>query len=347
MLVANVEKVRIVSAAATHPETRVRQDAAVARVAALVGNRRRVEALARGSQIESRASVLPPEQIEALGSIEERNAIYETEAPRLAQAAAEALRTDFGEVSFLVTSSCTGYMVPGLDVDLASRLKLNPRTGRLPITEAGCAGGIVALARSVERLQSRPASALVVAVELCSLAFHPDAQEGNLTSALIFGDGAGAVLLQSGNPTVEGVEVVDSSSFLVPCSADVLGFRLTNEGFYPILARSLVERLPGPTLDAVEELLAKHDLSRNDVNFWLIHPGGPRVLSALQNGFAIEPDSLRWSWQTLREFGNTSSAAIIEVLARYLDDPEAPKGWGVALAFGPGISIEMLLLHRC
>ncbi len=105
--------------------------------------------------------------------------------------------------------------------------------------------------------------------------------------------------------------------------------------------------MPGPTLDAVEELLAKHDLSRKDVNFWLIHPGGPRVLSALQNGFAIEPDSLRWSWQTLREFGNTSSAAIIEVLARYLDDPEAPKGWGVALAFGPGISIEMLLLHQC
>jgi predicted naringenin-chalcone synthase len=306
-----------------------------------------VEALARGSQIESRASVLAPEEVTALGSIQERNAIYESEAPRLAQAAAEALQLAFDDVSFLVTSSCTGYMVPGLDVELASRLRLSPQTTRLPITEAGCAGGLVSLARSVDRLRLRPASALAVAVELCSLAFHPDAQEGNLTSALIFGDGAGAVYLQSGSPTNEGLEVVDSSSFLVQSSTDVLGFRLTNTGFYPVLARSLVERLPGPTFGAVEELLARHDLEAKDVDFWLIHPGGPRVLSALQSRFGIEPDSLRWSWRALRQFGNTSSAAIIEVLARYLRDQEAPKGWGIALAFGPGISIEMLLLHRC
>lgn len=347
MLIATVENVRIVSAAISHPQTRIGQDEAVARVTASVGHHRQVEALAHGSQIESRALVLSPDEIATLGSIQERNAIYESEAPRLAQAAAEALRIPFDDVSFLVTSSCTGYMVPGLDVELASRLQLDPETVRLPITEAGCAGGLVALARSVDRLRLQPASALVVAAELCSLAFHPDAEDGNLTSALLFSDGAGAVYLQSGGPGGDGVEVAGSSSFLVPNSTDVLGFRLTNAGFYPVLARSLVERLAGPTLNSVTGLLARHGLSREDVGFWLIHPGGPRVLSVLQKELVIDPDSLRWSWQTLRHSGNTSSAAIIEVLARYLDDPDAPRGWGVALAFGPGISIEMLLLRRC
>ena len=137
MLVANVQKVRIVFGRRRPPETRVRQDAAVARVAALVGNRQAVRGPGARQPNREPCSILPPEQIEALGSIEERNAIYETEAPRLAQYAAEALRTDFGEVSFLVKSSCTGCMVPGLDVDLASRLELNPRTGRLPSLRRG------------------------------------------------------------------------------------------------------------------------------------------------------------------------------------------------------------------
>ena len=347
MLAGRVENVWIGSAAASHPRIRIRQDEAVARVAESVGLRRRVEALARGSQIESRASVLPAAEIARLGSIEERNAIYECAAPQLAQAAAEALETCFDDVSFLVTSSCTGYMVPGLDVDLAKRLRLGPHTSHLPITEAGCAGGVVAMARAVDRLQLRPASALVVAVELCSLAFHPDGEEGNLTSALLFGDGAGAVYLRSGSQEDVGVEILDSSSFLVPCSAEVLGFRLTNAGFYPLLSRSLVERLPGPTLEAVKALLARHGLRCEDLSFWLVHPGGPRVLTALQRELKIEPDLLRWSWQALRHSGNTSSAAIIDVLSRYLADPGAPAGWGIALAFGPGISIEILLLRRC
>jgi alkylresorcinol/alkylpyrone synthase len=347
MLASRLEKVRIVSAAASHPRTRIGQDEAAARVAESIGLHRRVEALARGSQIESRASVLPAAAIAKLGSIEERNAIYEVAAPQLAQEAAEALKSCFDDVSFLVTSSCTGYMVPGLDVELAKRLRLGPQTSHLPITEAGCAGGVVAIARAVDRLRLRPAAALVVAVELCSLAFHPDGEEGNLTSALLFGDGAGAVYLQSGNQDDQGVEIVDSSSFLVPCSAEVLGFKLTNTGFYPLLSRSLVERLPGPTSEAITALLAQHGLCREDLSFWLVHPGGPRVLTALQRELEIEPDLVRWSWQALRHSGNTSSAAIIEVLARYLADPGAPTGWGIALAFGPGISIEMLLLRRC
>lgn len=107
-----MENVWIRSAAVAHPATRIRQDEAVVRLAETIGLPRQVEALARGSQIEGRASALPIDQIPRLGSIQERNAIYETEAPRLAQAAVDALDECLDEVSFLVSSSCTGYMVP-------------------------------------------------------------------------------------------------------------------------------------------------------------------------------------------------------------------------------------------
>ena len=251
-------------------------------------------------------------------------------------------------VSMVVTSSCTGYMIPGIDVHIARELGLSSATARLPITEAGCAGGVVAIARAFDYLRLHPcASALVVATELCSLAFHAEREEGNLVSALLFADGAGAALLTSDFEPGNGLELHGSASMLVPCPPEVLGFRLTDQGFYPLLSRDLVDRLPEPTVEAVSRLLSLSGIATRDVAFWLIHPGGPRVLEALQRRLCIPYEAARWSWQTLRESGNTSSAAILEVLARYLSDPCAPSGWGVVMAFGPGLSIELLLVRRC
>ena len=317
-------------------------------MAGVTGDERRLRALARGSRIESRSFVLSADEIAALGSIEERNAIYQQVAPQLAARAACNLSTCLDGTSLLVTSSCTGYMIPGLDVQLALTLALDPATARLPITEAGCAGGAVALARATDFLRSREdASALVVASEVCSLAFHPDCEEGNLTSALLFGDGAGAIMLKSGGGALDGLEVVETASMLVPCPPEVLGFKLTDAGFYPLLGRSLVEKLPGPTVDAIVQLLARHCLNPSDISFWLIHPGGPRILDCLQAALSIDDQQVGWSWQSMQEFGNTSSAAIFDVVSRYMRDEGAPGGWGVILAFGPGLSIEMLLVRRC
>jgi alkylresorcinol/alkylpyrone synthase len=341
-------RVFITLAAAAHPENRIRQEDAADRMAAVTGDPRRLRAIARGTRIDTRAFVLTPDEIEGLGSIEQRNDIYQAEAPKLAARAVCSLSACLDETSFLVTSSCTGYMIPGLDVQLAQTLALRPSTARLPITEAGCAGGAVAIARASDYLRSREdATSLVVAAELCSLAFHPDSEEGNLTSALLFGDGAGALLLRSSNEALPGLEVVDSASALLPCPPEVLGFRLTDAGFYPMLSRSLVDKLPGPTVNAVACLLACHGLRAEDIDFWLVHPGGPRILEALQKAMAVDNELVQWSWQSMQEFGNTSSAAIFDVIARYMRDDEAPRGWGIVLAFGPGVSIELLLVRRC
>lgn len=340
-----MEQVRIISAASAHPPLRVAQDDAAAHIALLAGEPRRIRAIARGTRIRSRAIVLPPAELTALGSIAGRNAIYQANAPALAR---DAVARVLGEsprdaVGCLVSSSCTGYSVPGWGVGLVESLRLPPDTARLPITEAGCAGGVVALARAADYLRLRPgACGVAVAAELCSLAFHAGGGEGNITSSLIFGDGAGAALLQGGPGP--GAEVLDSLSMLIPGTQDALGFDLTDTGFYPVLSRDLPTILAQPTADAVASLLRRNGLAPCDVAAWLLHPGGARILSGVERALRIDRARTRWSWDSMREFGNTSSAAIFDVLRRYLAEPV--DGHAVCIAFGPGVSIELLLLRR-
>jgi alkylresorcinol/alkylpyrone synthase len=345
-----VNKVWLRNAAVAHPEYRVAQEEAARRIGEASGDQRRTAAIARGTRIETRSVILAAETIRGLGSIEARNRIYAEHAPRLALAAVRGLETDIGleDADMLVTTSCTGYMVPGWDVVLVEEINLKQTAVRLPITEAGCSGGVTALARATDYLCAHPGSrALVVAVEICSLAFHPDSEAGNLTSALLFGDGASAALLESGTSPGSGLEVVDSLSLLVPCSREALGFALTDQGFYPQLTRDLADLLPAPTRDGVTELLARNGVALEDIGFWLVHPGGPRILESIAMTFGRTKQEMRWSWQSLREFGNTSSAAILDVTRRFLADESAPAGWGAVIAFGPGVSVEMLLVRRC
>jgi len=333
-----------------HPEHRIGQEEAARRIGEATGESRRVAAIARGTRIRERATVLSPDRIGELGSIEERNGVYQRVAPELAvEASREALaHAPSKQVGFLATSSCTGYMIPGIDVEVAQRLCLAPTVVHLPITEAGCSGGVVALARTADFLRVHEGSSgLAASVELCSLAFHPRTEAGNLTSALLFGDGAGAALLETGDEPRDCLEVVDSLSFLVPDSQDAIGFALTDQGFYPVLSSDIADLLPGPMEEAVTELVCRNALRVPDhIAFWLVHPGGPKILDGVQATFGLTEDDLRWSWRALSEFGNTSSAAIFDVLNRFTMDRDGPRGWGVVVGFGPGVSIELLLVRR-
>lgn len=349
-----MEPVRIVSAATAHPEHRISQAEAARRIGELAADgrrmgiiaRRKVAAFARASQIESRALVLPSDEVQQLGSIEQRNDVYRREAPVLALRAARAALGEARReaISALISSSCTGYSVPGWGVELAEELRLPCDTARLPITESGCAGGVVALARAVDYLRSRAGvSALAVAAELCSLSFHSGGDEGNLTASLIFGDGAGAALLQTG--AGPGIEVIDSASILIPGTRGALGFDLTDRGFYPVLTRELVTMLPPAMTEAATRMLRKHGLELRQIGAWLLHPGGARILTGIESGLGLAREQTRWSWEAMREAGNTSSAAIFDVLERYLAGPRTPE-YALIAAFGPGVSIELLLVRR-
>jgi alkylresorcinol/alkylpyrone synthase len=342
-----LSSVNITRVSTAQPEHSVDSAEAARRIGAVTGDARRVNAIARASRIQRRATALPADEIGALDSGESRNAVYKRLAPELAlRVAREAFSgIDAPPVGCLVTSSCTGYMVPGWDVHVAQACEFPDDTVRVPLTQAGCSGGVLALATAAHWLRLHPGrSALAVSVELCSLAFQANPDPGNLVSALLFGDGAGAAVLQPG--TDEGLRIVAGRSALVPCSREAIGFDLTDRGFFPRLALDLAEMLPEHTLGAAVKLLAGEGLSLSDLSFALLHPGGPRILDGLGGAFALPPSALRWSYESLSELGNTSSAAIFDVLRRYLSDDDAPRGWGIVAAFGPGVSIEMLLVHR-
>ncbi len=337
--------VRIAAVAVAHPDETIVQ-ADVPRLMDVKGlNALRARAVVRGSRIKERRIVLHPDGIRELKSIEQRNAIYQERAPGLALAAIEHVLGDQArEVGALVTTSCTGYMVPSLATHLVERASLCPDTARLPITEAGCAGGVVALAHAANYLAAHPGrAAIACAVELCSLSFHHSEDEGVLTANLIFGDGAGAALLRAGPG--EGIEIVDSASVLIPGTRELLGFNLTDEGFMPVLSRRLADALPDGVLSGLAPLLSRHGLRCSDIGAWLLHPGGSRILSRLESTLHLDKAATQWSWASLRDFGNTSSAAIFDVLRRYLESPR-PMEWGVVAAFGPGVAVELLLVRR-
>ena len=344
---SRAEQVRIVKTAVAYPPHRITQKDAVEQVVGLLGERRRVTALARGSGIERRALAISPAEVARLGGTLERNEIYRQLAPELAFAAARAAvaGTDTGTIGCLATSSCTGCVLPGWGVDLVGELGLPWDVARTPVTESGCAGGVVSLERAADFLATRPgASALVVGTELCSLAFHAETTASSLTASLLFGDGAGASVLATGPG--EGLTILDSASALVPSTQHLLGFDLTDHGFYPVLRRELVECLAPAATTAAGHLLARNGLDRSDVTAWLLHPGGARILTAIATCGAIPPEQLRWSWASMEECGNMSSAAIFDVIRRYQEDADAPPGLALIAAFGPGVSIELLLVRR-
>ena len=339
--------VRITRVGVAHPRARIGQQEAAKAIGVLGGNLRRAMLIARGSSIQERAIAVPVAEIGALGDIEARNREYQQIAGPLALEAFEAVaRPDARDrVGSIVTSSCTGYGIPGWGSQLVGWLGLRCDTTRLPITEAGCAGGVVALARAADFIAGHPGrSALAGAAEICSLSFHPGGDDGNLISTLIFGDGAGAALIEDGPGP--GLEILDSASMLIPGTRDALGFDLTGRGFYPVLSRRLATLLAPATRAAVVTLLRRNGLDCHRIGAWLMHPGGARILAGLEAQLAVRRARNQWAWDSMRDFGNTSSAAIFDVLRRYLDEPRPDGELGVVAAFGPGVAIELLLVRR-
>lgn len=293
-----------------------------------------------GVEAVRRYTVQPAEQVFAPRSLGERMRVYQDEAPRLAQLAVEralatsGLRPDQIDVVFSV--SCTGYMVPALDVQLANRMGFRSDTLRIPLTELGCAGGGAAVAAAHRHLRLEPAHrVLVVCVELCSLTFQPsDTSVDNLTAAMVFGDGAAAAVLTGGSG---GLEVVATGSRLVAGTAQVLGFDLRDDGFHPVLDRRL------PRLIEHELPGALNGFCEGRLDFLAVHAGGPRIFDAVENGLGLPPGDLELSRAVFSRYGNLSSASLLFVLAAL---PRAPEGSGLGLAFGPGVTVEMATLRR-
>jgi alkylresorcinol/alkylpyrone synthase len=300
--------------------------------------------------VRERYIAMPPELVLVPRSLDERNRLYQQQAVGLGEQAAlralDAAGVLPAAIDIIITVSCTGYMLPSLDAHLAVRLGLRSDVRRLPITELGCLAGASAFARGADLLRAgRRATALVVAAEFPSLTFQPgDGSMDNLVSTLVFADGAGAAVLAG--DAGPGIEIVASRSVLLPGTLAEMGFDLRESGFHVVLSKNVPGLLAEPFAGAARGLLAEHGLTIRDLGFACIHPGGPKILRAVDAALQVEGLTAP-SWSVLERFGNQSSAAVFFIMDELLQNtPPRPGTFGLLAGFGPGLSLELCLLRQ-
>jgi alkylresorcinol/alkylpyrone synthase len=309
-----------------------------------------VMSLFDGAGVNRRYSVLPVGGLHRPRDLTETMDLYRSHALRLgrlvAQECLERAEVAASEVDLVITVSCTGVMLPSLDAFLANDLGFRPDVRRLPITELGCLGGAAALTHAREFIAGRPgANVLVISVELPTLSFQArDVSPANLISTAIFGDGAAAALVTGRE--IAGARMLDTRSHLFPRSLDALGFDLKTDGFHVVLGRELPGLVRAEIKRLVTELLERNGLTRADLSVFALHPGGKRILDAVEDQLALRPEETAPSRDILREYGNLSSATVFFVLNECLSRHKPPAGArGLLGAFGPGFSGELAVLQ--
>ncbi len=355
------------------PENVYAQEAITAVVGPLVAPDPARTALLRrlhaSAGVDHRHLVLPLEEYAGLHSLGATNAVFVREGALLAERACRralaAAGLEPGDVDHVFATSVTGVAAPSLDVLLAERLGLRSDVRRTPSFGLGCAGGAGGLARVHDHLLGRPRDvSLLVSVELCSLTLqHADDSTANMVASGLFGDGAAAaVVVGAMHPLAlqrstrgaahraDGARrmatVIDTRSRLYPGTTDALGWEVRDTGFAIVLSAGLPDLLRAHLLADVKGLLAEHDLTPAEVPTWVVHAGGPRVIDAVRDALGLSEDAVRESRASLACAGNLSSASVLDVLARTLAQSDAPPGSpAVLMAFGPGVSCELVLLN--
>jgi predicted naringenin-chalcone synthase len=317
--------------------------------------RRAARRIVSNTRIDARYLSLPPEQLLAPRPLADKSSDYERLARELGEhvlrRALDRAHLGVADVDMIVTTSCTGVMIPSVDAYLVESMQLRRDCIRLPITELGCAAGAAGLSRAREHVRAYPDHTVaVLAIELPSLTFQKhDLSMTNLVAASIFGDGAAAAIVRGPRaPRLDhrpGPWILDSMTHLYPQSHYLMGFQLRDGGFHIILDRDVPHALRGKVRPLVEELCARNQVDASRLRFCVLHPGGRRILEDLDADLGLggltEP-----SWDVLRDYGNLSSATVLFVLDEVLRRSAPPQdSFGILAAFGPGFSAEMSLLR--
>ncbi len=359
---------RLSAVASAFPPNRIDRETAVAGLVTLYPDESPsfLQDLVERSGIESRSIVPSVAEVLAPSDFTARNRRYRAAALELAERAAkqalDRARLEPHAIDVLVDVSCTGLVIPALDVALAPRLGLSPAVRRIPITESGCAAGALGLSLAATLAQSRQ-RVLLVSVELCSLTLVPgDRSRTNLVSSVIFGDGAAAAVIEPAG--AEGAREVAASkrvppgaaskrvprfeavaSHLIPGSEDAMGFDVGTGGLKILLRRDLPLILEEHLPPAIDRFLADHGRTRADIGLHLVHPGGRRILERYEALFNLAPGALAYSRESLRRYGNLSSASILTVLELALEAgfPLPPGKEALLVGVGPGLSLEFVL----
>jgi len=277
-----------------------------------------------------------------------RNAVYAAEAPGLARQAVEAALASAGfeaaALGTLVTTTCTGYMTPGIDLKLAATLGMAPGLRRYALGGMGCYAAFPGLNAALASLRSGEAERAVVScTELCTLHFQVGSDTDNVVTTSLFADGASAIALDAAPGPGWQVEATRTATLYD--TAEHMTWHLTDTGFQMYLSAYVPMILRDAVGSWLTGWLAERGLAVGDVQHWGIHPGGPRILDGLQAAFGLADAQLAPSRTVLRECGNMSSATVFFILDALTAAGPRPGERAVLLAFGPGLTMEGALLR--
>jgi alkylresorcinol/alkylpyrone synthase len=291
------------------------------------------------------------EEVTAPRTLSQRMATYAHHAPKLMKEAVcealEAAELHPNQIDLVISVSCTGYLAPSLDAMLANDIGMRPDVIRMPLTELGCSGAAAGIGFARRHLLAHPHDrVLVAAVELCSTTWqHDDRSMDNLIAGLIFGDGAAAAVLSAVQERTSELRVEAAGSYLFPNTTSYLGFDLRDGGFHVVLGRRLPRLIEQNLEPAVSSF--KQSAGVGPVDFMAVHGGGPRILEAVETALGVDAGTFEHSRRVYRQVGNVSSASILFVLKDLMSGISTAPQEGLGIAFGPGLSVELLHLRRC
>lgn len=346
-----IASVQLLSLATASPRNHLSQDDVVVLATRLFSDRfpafERMRPVFHNAGVRTRQVVMPIDWYLQPRSWPERSAVYQQAALELfCQATAAALDqagVTGDAIDAIVTVSTTGISTPSLEARAMSRMGFRPDAIRVPVFGLGCAGGAAGLALATRLARSEPgARVLLVCVELCSVAFRlDDLSKADVISTAIFGDGAAACVLSSG----EGgfARVTGSAEHTWPDSLDMMGWRVDPSGLGVVLALALPAFVARTIKPAMEVMLAKQSLNLEDVGRFVCHPGGVKVLEAVESAVGLGQGALDHEREVLADHGNMSSPSVLFVLDRARRAGLSRRS--VVTAMGPGFTASTVTLE--
>jgi len=291
----------------------------------------------------------PTENLEPFPSLESRMSVFNQEAVHLSAAAIHNCLKDtatLSEITHLITVTCTGLSAPGLDLQLMELLDLPKNIFRTSVNFMGCYAAIHALKLADALCGSDPAAKiLIVCTELCTLHFQQQPTLDNITSSMLFGDGSAAVLVTGAKDKSKGYPLMGFYGEVMSKGKQDMSWKPSSTGFAMTLSAYVPSLIGEDFEELVNHALVKQGISPHQVTHWAIHPGGKKILEAIENSMELGKEQLEPSYRILRDYGNMSSPTILFVLKDILanlDPEENNRIFGAA--FGPGLTMETFIV---
>ncbi|MDR7211058.1 type III polyketide synthase [Flavobacterium piscis] len=311
---------------------------------------KKVKKIFESAAVDKRYSIMDPSEVFTATSFEEKNDIYCREVIILGEQVLEkALNKANWEpqtLDYIITVSCTGIMIPSLDAYLINKMKLRQDIVRLPVTEMGCAAGISGIIYAKNFLKANPGKrAAVIAVESPTATFQlNDFSMPNIVSAAIFGDGVACCLLSSYEED-NGPEIIDEQMYHFYNAEHMMGFKVTNNGLQMVLDIEVPNTISEHFGDIIHPFLKKNNLEIKDVDHMIFHPGGKKIVTTVEALFSGLGKNIEDTKEVLKQYGNMSSATVLYVLERIMNNNPKSGEKGLMLSFGPGFSAQRVLLQ--